>query len=271
MIADRTKEQLGISMKYILHTVKASLRAIAVTATLGLAVSAAHAAGGDYPLDKAPDRVSSNAALQNGAKLYVNYCAACHSAVSVRYSSLRDIGLTDQQIKDNLILNGAKVGDVMTVSMSPKDAKAWFGKVPPDLSVESRARVTDWIYTYLRTYYQDDSTPTGWNNLVYPNVGMPHALWQLQGIRTANFEERKDPKDPSRMEKVFVGYEQVTPGTMKPQEYDDNIADLVSFMSWMAEPMQLQRKRIGVVVLLFLAIFTFVAWRLNKAYWKDVK
>ena len=174
-------------------------------------------------------------------------------------------------IKDNLILNGAKVGDVMTVAMTPKDAKAWFGKVPPDLSVEARARGTDWIYTYLRTYYQDDSTPTGWNNLVYPNVGMPHALWQLQGIRTANFEERKDPKDPSRMEKVFVGYEQVTPGTMKPQEYDDNIADLVSFMSWMAEPMQLQRKRIGVVVLLFLAIFTFVAWRLNKAYWKDVK
>ena len=129
-------------MKYILHTVKASLRAIAVTATLGLAATAANAGGGDYPLDKAPDRVSSNAALQNGAKLYVNYCAACHSAVSVRYSSLRDIGLTDQQIKDNLILNGAKVGDVMTVSMTPKDAKAWFGKVPPDLSVEARARFT---------------------------------------------------------------------------------------------------------------------------------
>jgi len=270
MIADRTKEQLGISMKYILHTVKASLRAIAITATLGLAVSAAHAAGGDYPLDKAPDRVSSNAALQNGAKIYVNYCAACHSAVSVRYSSLRDIGLTDQQIKDNLILNGAKVGDVMTVAMSPKDAKAWFGKVPPDLSVEARARGTDWLYTYFRTYYKDDESPTGWNNMVYPNVGMPHVLWELQGERIAKFEDVKDLKNPGKTTKVFKGFEQTTPGLMKPQEYDDNIADLVSFMSWMAEPTQLQRKRIGVVVLLFLAIFTLLAWRLNKAYWKDI-
>jgi ubiquinol-cytochrome c reductase cytochrome c1 subunit len=271
MIADRKKENLGNSMNHILHTVKVNLRAFTVVATLGFAATTVQAAGSDYPLDKAPDRVNSNAALQNGAKIFVNNCAGCHSAVSVRYSSLRDIGLTDQQIKDNLILNGAKVGDVMTVAMSPKDAKAWFGKVPPDLSVEARARGTDWLYTYFRTYYQDDSTPTGWNNLVYPNVGMPHVLWQMQGIRTANFEERKDPKDPTRMQKVFVGYEQVTPGTMKPQEFDDNMADLVSFMSWMAEPMQLQRKRIGVVVLLFLAIFTFVAWRLNKAYWKDVK
>lgn len=258
-------------MKYILHTVKRSFQAIALVAAMGFSLGTAQAAGGDFPLDKAPDRVSSNAALQNGAKLYVNYCAGCHSAVNVRYSSLRDIGLTDQQIKDNLILNGGKVGDVMTVAMTPKEAKAWFGKVPPDLSVEARARGTDWIYTYLRTYYQDDSTPTGWNNLVYPNVGMPHALWQLQGIRTAKFEDRKDPHDESRIQHVFVGFDQVTPGSMKPQEYDDNIADLVSFMSWMAEPVQLQRKRIGVVVLLFLAIFTFMAWRLNKAYWKDIK
>ena len=225
---------------------------------------------GGFPLDAAPQRVSNHASLQNGAKLYVNYCAGCHSAEAVRYSSLRDIGLTDQQIKDNLILNGAKLGDLMTISMSPKDAKEWFGKAPPDLSVEARARGTDWIYTYLRTFYKDDSTPTGWNNLVYPNVGMPHALWQLQGERGAKFEEIKDPHDPARMEKKFLGFEQITPGTMKTAEYDDTVADLVAFMSWMAEPVQLERKRLGVLVVLFLALFAVLAWRLNKAYWKNI-
>ncbi|WP_207760235.1 cytochrome c1 [Polynucleobacter meluiroseus] len=225
---------------------------------------------GGFPLDKAPDRVAKNASLQNGAKIFVNYCLNCHAAVSMRYNRLRDIGLTDQQIKDNLIFTDAKVGDLMTVAMNPKDAKIWFGKVPPDLSVEARARGADWLYTYFRTFYKDDDRPTGWNNLVYPNVGMPHVLWQLQGERAAKFEEHKDPHDEARVEKVFVGFEQLTPGTMKPQEYDDNIADLVAFLSWMAEPAQLERKRLGVVVLLFLAIFTLVAWRLNKAYWKDV-
>jgi ubiquinol-cytochrome c reductase cytochrome c1 subunit len=234
-------------------------------------ISGANAAGGDFPLDSAPNRLNNNASLQNGAKIFVNYCMGCHSAVNLRYNRLRDIGLSDQQIKDNLILGDQKVGDLMTISMTPKDAKAWFGKVPPDLSVEARARGTDWLYTYFRTYYKDDESPTGWNNLVYPNVGMPHVLWELQGQRIAKFEDVKDPKNPVKTTKVFKGFEQVTPGLMKPQEYDDNIADLVSFMSWMAEPTQLQRKRIGVVVLLFLAIFTLIAWRLNKAYWKDIR
>jgi len=256
-------------MKQILQTLKSFCQFSLLVAALGVSVSASANEGG-YPLDTAPNRLSNNASLQNGAKLFVNYCAGCHSAINVRYNRLRDIGLTDQQIKDNLILTDAKVGDLMTIAMSPKDAKVWFGKVPPDLSVEARARGTDWIYTYLRTYYRDDERPTGWNNLVYPNVGMPHVLWQLQGQRAAKFEERKDPHDESRTEKVFVGFEQLTPGTMSIQDYDDNIADLVSFMSWMAEPVQLERKRIGVIVLLFLAIFTLFAWRLNKAYWKDI-
>jgi ubiquinol-cytochrome c reductase cytochrome c1 subunit len=234
-------------------------------------MNVAFAAGGDFPLDSAPNRVNNNASLQNGAKIFVNYCLGCHSAVNLRYNRLRDIGLSDQQIKDNLILGDQKVGDLMTIAMSPKDAKVWFGKVPPDLSVEARARGTDWLYTYFRTYYKDEESPTGWNNLVYPNVGMPHVLWELQGERIAKFENVKDSKDPTKSTKVFKGFEQVSPGLIKPQEYDDNIADLVSFMSWMAEPTQLQRKRIGVVVLLFLAIFTLIAWRLNKAYWKDIR
>ena len=248
-----------------------AIQKVAVSVLGSLALGVACASGSDFPLDNAPNRLNSNASLQNGAKIFVNYCLGCHSAVSLRYNRLRDIGLSDQQIKDNLILGDQKVGDLMTIAMNPKDAKAWFGKVPPDLSVEARARGTDWLYTYFRTYYKDPERPTGWNNLVYPNVGMPHVLWQLQGERAAKFEDVKDPHDPSKTVKVFKGFEQLTPGTMKSQEYDDTIADLVAFMSWMAEPSQLERKRIGVVVLLFLAIFTLIAWRLNKAYWKDIR
>ena len=257
-------------MNHSLYTIGA-LKKLVVVALGSFVMNAAFAAGSDFPLDSAPNRVNNNASLQNGAKIFVNYCLGCHSAVNLRYNRLRDIGLSDQQIKDNLILGDQKVGDLMTISMTPKDAKEWFGKVPPDLSVEARARGTDWLYTYFRTYYKDEDSPTGWNNMVYPNVGMPHVLWELQGERIAKFEEVKDPKNPAKTTKVFKGFEQVTPGLMKPQEYDDNIADLVSFMSWMAEPTQLQRKRIGVVVLLFLAIFTLLAWRLNKAYWKDIR
>jgi ubiquinol-cytochrome c reductase cytochrome c1 subunit len=256
-------------MKSILKTIMGTVHAALLLGALGFGLTA-NASEGGYPLDKAPNRVSNNASLQNGAKIFMNYCLSCHSAVSMRYNRLRDIGLTDQQIKDNLILTDAKLGDLMTIALTPKEGKAYFGKTPPDLSVEARARGTDWLYTYFRTYYKDDTTLTGWNNLVYPNVGMPHVLWQLQGERAAKFEERPDPHDSSRVEKKFVGFEQLTPGTMKSQEYDDNIADLVSFLSWMAEPVQSERKRIGVIVLFFLLIFTLVAWRLNKAYWKDV-
>lgn len=256
-------------MKRILQTLMGLCQVLVLLTALAFGVNA-NANEGGFPLDTAPNRVSNDASLQNGAKIFVNYCLNCHAAASMRYNRLRDIGLTDQQIKDNLILTDAKVGDLMTISMTPKEGKAWFGKTPPDLSVEARARGADWLYTYFRTFYKDDDRPTGWNNLVYPNVGMPHVLWQLQGERAAKFEERKDPHDESRTEKVFVGFEQLTPGTMKPQEYDDNIADLVAFMSWMAEPVQLERKRLGVIVLLFLAIFTLFAWRLNKAYWKDI-
>ena len=256
-------------MKQILQTMMGVCQAVALVATLGFAVNA-NAGEGGFPLDTAPNRLNSNASLQNGAKIFVNNCLNCHAASSVRYNRLRDIGLTDQQIKDNLILTNAKVGDLMTIAMTPKEGKQYFGKNPPDLSVEARARGTDWLYTYFRTFYKDDTTQTGWNNLVYPNVGMPHVLWQMQGERAAKFDVHKDPNDAARMEKTFLGFEQITPGTMKPQEYDDAIGDLVAFMSWMAEPVQLERKRLGVIVLLFLAFFTLVAWRLNKAYWKDI-
>ena len=241
-------------------------------------VTGAQAAGGALVLDKFPkERVSDLAALQNGAKLFVNYCLNCHSAAFMRFNRLTDIGLTEQQIKDNLLFPTDKVGEVMKVSLDAKDAKAWFGALPPDLTLVARSRASgsgsgaDYLYTYLRTFYRDDTRPTGWNNLTFPNVGMPHALWELQGQRAAKFVDVVDPHDPTKKTHEFEGFEQLTPGTMSPQEYDSAIADLVAYMQWMGEPQQGQRVRLGVFVLLFLAMLTVIFWRLNAAYWKDIK
>jgi ubiquinol-cytochrome c reductase cytochrome c1 subunit len=246
-------------------------------AALALVPALALASEGGPALDKAPDRVNNLPALQHGAKLFVNYCLNCHSAAAMRYNRMRDIGLTEEQIKNNLLFTGDKVGDLMKIAMSTKDAKAWFGAAPPDLSVIARAKASeagsgaDWLYTYLRTFYKDDTRPTGWNNLVFPNVGMPHVLWELQGINAAKFVEEKDPHDPGKTEHKFVGFEQVKPGTMSPIEYDNAVGDLVAYLQWMSEPAQNARKRLGVGVLLFLGIFLLLAWRLNASYWKDVK
>ncbi|GGI19706.1 MAG: cytochrome c1 [Oxalicibacterium faecigallinarum] len=246
-------------------------------AALVLLPGLAAAAESNFPLDRAPDHTRDLAALQNGAKLFVNYCLNCHAASLMRYNKLQELGLTPEQVKNNLMFTSDKVGDMMTIAMSPKDAKAWFGANPPDLSVIARAKASsagsgpDWLYTYLRTYYKDDTRTTGWNNMAYPNVGMPHALWELQGIRAAKYSDEKDPHDPSKTVKKFVGFEQVTPGTMSALEYDKAVADLVSFMTWMAEPAQHTRKRLGVWVLLFLGVFIVITWRLNASYWKHVK
>ena len=240
--------------------------------------SAALASSEGPAWDKFPkDRVTNMAALQNGAKLFVNHCLNCHAAAFMRYNRLKDIGLTDDQIKQNLVFAGEKVGDLMTVSMSPKDAKEWFGANPPDLTVIARSRAgangsgADYLYTYMRTFYRDTTRPTGWNNLVFPSVGMPHVLWELQGEQRAVFAEEQDPHDHAKKVHVFKGFEQTKPGTMSKADYDVAVADLVAYLQWMGEPAQNQRVRMGVWVLLFLAIFTFIAWRLNAAFWKDVK
>lgn len=237
---------------------------------VALTMNAVHASSSSFPLDAAPKRVNSEAALQNGAKLFVNYCLNCHGAVSMRYNRLRDIGLTDEQIKQNLLFSGEKVGDMMTVAISPKDAKAWFGAMPPDLSVIARAKGADYLYTYLRTFYKDETKATGWNNMAFPSVGMPHVMWELQGVRTAKYAEEKDPHDATKTVHVFKGFEQVTPGKLNSQQFDDAMADLVAYLQWMGEPAQLDRKRLGVWVLMFLAVFTVLAWGLNKSYWKDI-
>lgn len=255
-------------------------------------------------LDKAPDRSTDLAGLQNGARLFVNYCLNCHSAGVMRYNRLQDIGLTEDQIRQNLLFTSDKVGDTMKTVLSVKDGKDWFGAAPPDLSVIARAKATvtnsgsDYLYTYLRTFYRDGSRPTGWNNLIFPNVGMPHVLWQLQGPRELTvtaIEPVKGAAGHAEWERVTTSYDVNGYATVKKEplkdyhghatvdtkftpkdparalEYDREVGDLVGFMAYMSEPVRNERRRIGVWVLLFLGVFFVISWRLNASYWKDVK
>lgn len=232
------------------------------------------AAEGGIAWDKAPVNTSDTVSLQNGARLFVNYCLNCHSAAFMRYNRLQDIGFTNEQIKDNLLFTSDKVGDLMKSAIDPKQAKDWFGANPPDLTLIARSRAghggtgADYLYTFLRTFYPDASKATGWNNLAFPSVAMPHVLWELQGKRAPVYETREEHGHEVH---VFKGWQQVTPGTLTPLQYDQAVGDLVNFLQWMGEPAQNTRVRIGVWVLIFLLCFTVVAWRLNAAYWKDVK
>ena len=254
------------------------MKKLIATVLLGLSALAAHASEGGIPWDTFPkDKMEDMAALQNGAKLFVNYCLNCHGANYMRYSKLRDLGLTDAQIKGNLLFTTEKVGETMKVALEPRQAKEFFGAAPPDLTVITRSRAdeakgsgADYVYTYLRTFYRDPSKTTGWNNLAFPSVAMPHALWELQGERVATFAEVEDEHSHGKTE-VFKGFEQVTPGKLTANQYDEAVADLVAYLQWMGEPAQAERYRLGVIVLIFLSIFTLCAWRLNAAYWKDVK
>ncbi|NNM64553.1 MAG: cytochrome c1 [Burkholderiales bacterium] len=251
-----------------------------VALALGLSCSAVAAQAASeqasIPLEHASYRVNDLLALQNGAKLFVNYCLNCHSAKYMRYERLSSIGLTAGQVQEYLMFSEPRLGDAMKVAMTPAQAEAWFGASPPDLSVIERALASDrgsgadFLYTYLLSFYRDSTRPTGWNNLVLPGVAMPNPLWPLQGERAAKFALTNDPASPGLQLKRFVDYEQLTPGSLSPTQYDSQVADLVAYMQWMAEPDQLERKRLGVIVLLFLALFTFITWRLKSDYWKDV-
>ena len=221
----------------------------------------AFAAGATLHLDQAPDKANDMAALQNGAKVFVNYCLNCHSASYMRYNRLRDIGLNEAQVKENLLFTAEKVGEPMKIAMQRADAKAWFGAAPPDLTVIARARASefgsgaDWLYTYLRTFYRDESRPTGWNNVVFENVGMPHVLWELQGDQVMGADH-----------KLTL----VKPGKLKPQEFDAVVGDLVAYLKYMGEPMAEFRKQLGVIVLIFLAVVFVFAYALKREYWKDI-
>jgi ubiquinol-cytochrome c reductase cytochrome c1 subunit len=210
----------------------------------------------EVAFDKAPVDASNHESLQRGARTFVNYCLNCHSANYMRYNRLLEIGLTEKQIKENLLLAGEKVGDQMRVAMNKNDAKKWFGAAPPDLSVEVRARGADWVYSYMRSFYRDDTRPTGWNNTVYDKVAMPHVLYELQGEQTLNHETHH--------------LELTKPGRLSPAEYDTLVGDLTNFMAYMAEPAKQQRNHLGWFVLLFLGVLLVLTYKLKKAYWKDV-
>ncbi len=243
---------------------------VAPLAALMLHASPSVASGGDAaPLDRAPINLQDQGSLQRGARSFVTYCLNCHNAAFMRYSALTQIGLTEQQIKDNLMFTTDKFGEPMISSLDPKDAKEWFGGVPPDLTLVARVRGSDWLYTFLRSFHRDDESPTGWNNRVFKSVGMPHVLHDLQGTQILAKVDEKKGHD-GQMEPVMK-LKIDRPGTMTAAEYDKFTLDLVNYLTYMAEPARVQRTQMGIFVLMFLTLAFFIALWLKHEYWKDVK
>lgn len=266
---------------------------IAVLSLALLPVAGMAAGGPKIDLQSANIDLNNHAAIQRGAKLFVNYCMGCHSAQYVRYQLLKNVGLSEDDIKENLMFDGGKVGDLMKIAMPVEDAGKWFGAPAPDLTLTARIKSggPDWIYSYLKGFYTDPSRPMGVNNTVFPNVGMPHVLYDLQGIQdpvykyevhhdghtVASFATEaegdayiKEHGEGYRLERVVEKLEMVKPGSLTPAEYDQVARDLATFMTYIAEPMKLERQRMGIWVILFLSVFTVVAYLMKKEWWKDV-
>ena len=238
---------------------KTLLAILMVLPTLALASGGGH-------LDKADYDLHNKESLQRGARIFVNYCLSCHSAAYQRYNRMaEDIGLTDAQVKSNLMFASEKVGETMTIAMQTEDAKTMFGTKVPDLSVVARARGADWLYTYLRTFHTDESRPFGVNNTTFKDVGMPHVLWELEGMKKL-VNEKEMHEHPGTAPK----FETVTEGKMSATEYDNAMRDLTAFMVYMGEPAKLVRYELGVYVLLFLVLLFLVAYPMKKEFWKDI-
>jgi len=218
---------------------------------------------------KADIDLHNKSSLQRGARLFTSYCLSCHSAAYMRYNRMgADLGLTDKQVKKNLMFASDKVGDTMTVAMTKDDAKNWFGTKVPDLTLVARSRGPDWLYTYLMTFYTDASRPWGVNNARFPSVGMPDVLWELEGLKRPVFKAHLD--HAGHEEKTLVGYETVAPGKLSAVQFKDTVTDLVNYLTYMGEPIKLERQRWGIVAMLFLALLFVVAYALKKEYWKDI-
>lgn len=248
-----------------MNLLKKLLAAALMLPALAIASSAVH-------LDKAP-LSTAPANLQNGAKLFINNCLNCHGASYMRYNRLTDIGLTEEQIRNEYMTTAEKIGEPMQIALRRNDGKTYFGAPPPDLTVIARSRASefgsgaDWLYTYLRQFYRDPNRPTGWNNVVFENVGMPHVLWELQGEQHAKVSEVDDGHGGKKKQ---IDLELAKPGKMTKAEYDQAVADLVSYIVWMGEPVAEKRKTIGAFVLAGLAVLFGLAFALKKAYWKDI-
>lgn len=220
-------------------------------------------------LDEANIQLSDREAIKRGAKVFVTYCLNCHSASFMRYNRIgEDLGMTEKEVTTELITTGGRIGDTMEVAMDVADAKRWFGVAAPDLSVISRARGVDWLYTYLRSFYRDEARPWGVNNTVFKDVGMPHVLWELQGLQEPVWETVETGDGNSHQ--VMSGLTLVEPGKLSPAEYDATVRDLVTFLAYLGEPSKLQRQALGKWVLLFLFVFLVLVILLKKEYWKDV-
>ena len=220
------------------------------------------AAGGGVHLEHAQVNIRDLAAVQSGAKWFVNYCMSCHSAQYMRYNRLsEDLGLSEDQVMNNLVFSDAKIGETMDIAMGPEDAEKWLGKAPPDLSLIARSRGADWLFTYMKSFYQDESG--GWNNLVLVNASMPHVMWQLQGIQKPVYASHGDTE-------VVDHLVLATEGLQTPEEYEKTVRELVTFLDYLSEPAKLKRKSIGIWVMLFLTLFAGVAYALKAEFWRDV-
>lgn len=251
-------------------------------ATIALALAAPVAfAAAKFPTESAANNIGDQASLQRGAALFMNYCASCHSAEMIRFSRIaRDLDLSEDQVMRNLNLVGAKFQDTVQVAMTREDAATWLGAAPPDLTLTARAKHqgADWIYTYLKSFYVDESRAIGWNNPLLPNASMPHVLWEYQGVQRIVTEPRRKDEQGRDLpcpngeagNACFVRFEVAKPGLMDAEEYSAAIRDISNFMEYIAEPAVMERRKWGIWVVLFLSFFTFLAWLLKAEYWRDV-
>ena len=243
------------------------MRKLILATLLLIAPTALLASGGGLHLESANIDLRDQASLQRGAKYFMNYCFGCHSLQYMRYNRMaKDLGIDEITLRQNLIFGDAKPGDLMTNALRPEDGEKWFGAAVPDLTLEARLRSPDWIYTYLKSFYIDDTRPYGVNNVIFPLVGMPHVLGDLQGRQEAVMEESHEPGG----EPVIKGVKLVEEGGLSPQEYDTMVRDITNFLAYVGEPAQLERERLGRYVLLFLGFLFILAYMLKKEYWKDV-
>ena len=246
------------------------LFAVLTVVFLWSAVSSVHAVSQGYPIQSIEVDIHNRSTLQRGAKYFVNYCLSCHSSRYARYKWVgRDLGLTEEMVKEDFIFTDAKIGDLMVVSMPAEGAQKWFGAVPPDLTLVARARGKDWLYTYLKAFYLDDTRPMGVNNAIFQHVSMPHVLWDLQGWQKPIYKTVMDENGTERQ--IIADFELVEPGALSAEEYDRVVRDIVSFLSYLAEPAKLERQSVGIWVILFLLALLVVTYLLKREYWKDVE
>lgn len=245
------------------------MKKLIIASMLLLAPTFGFASGGGPALEKANIDLTDQASLQRGTQTFVNYCMGCHSLKYMRWNRLAaETGLTDAQVLQNFVFTDANAGSQMTTAMRADDAEKWFGTEVPDLTLVTRWRTPDWVYSYLKGFYLDPARPYGVNNTIFPDVGMPHVLQPMQGVQKAVFEEHKDAAGP--ISKAFRNFEAASAGQLTPAEYDRTVRDLTNFLTYAGEPMKLERQRLGVYVLLFLAVLFVLAYALKKEYWKDV-